>query len=83
MTVKQYFCVWAQKLTTGGVSLIRMPRQKWNFFCQRAGSDSEDMLISFLIPLCNVNKGYSVALWGWSKDKTLVIRMVMKGKAVG
>jgi len=26
------FLVWAQKLTTGGVSLIRMPRQKWHFF---------------------------------------------------
>jgi len=26
VTMKQYFYVWAQKLTTGGVCLIRMPR---------------------------------------------------------
>ena len=83
VTVRQYFYVWAQKLTTGGVSLIRMPRQKWLLFNQWAGSDSEDTLIYFLIPLYNMNKYYSVALWHCLRDKTLVILMVMKGKAVG
>jgi predicted cupin superfamily sugar epimerase len=53
------------------------------FFNQWAGSDSEDTLIYFLIPLYNMNKWYSVALWHWSRDKTLIILMVMKGKAVG
>jgi hypothetical protein len=53
------------------------------FFYQQAGSDSEDMLICFLIPSYNMNKCYSVALWHWLRDKILFFIMVMKGKAVG
>jgi hypothetical protein len=81
VTMKQYFYAWVQKLTTGGVCLIRMPRQKWHFY-QRSGSDNEDMLKYFLIPLYNMNKHYSLALWHWSREKTVIL-MVMKGKAVG